>query len=55
VLSVALPGRDPSPRWKEIVEPSPGRWMHHLELRSPEDPDGQVLAWLQTARQQADA
>lgn len=55
VLSVSLAGRDASPRWKEVVEPSAGCWMHHLELRSPEDLDGQVLAWLHTAWQQADA
>ena len=34
VLSVFLRGRDPSPRWKEVVEPSPGRFTHHAELRS---------------------
>ena len=55
VLSVALAGRDASPRWKEVVQPAPGRWMHHLELHSPADIDGQVLAWLQTAWQQAGA
>ena len=32
VLTVALPARDPSPRWKQVVEPAPGRFIHHLEL-----------------------
>lgn len=49
VLSVSLPSRDPSPRWKEIVEPYPGRFMHHLELFSPDEIDEAVRAWLRTA------
>jgi hypothetical protein len=54
VLTVSLPFRDGSSRWKEIVEPSPGRFAHHLELNAIEDIDDQVLRWLKTARQQAD-
>lgn len=54
VLTISLPYRDGSSRWKEIVEPSPGRFTHHLELHSTADIDDQVLQWLQTARQQAD-
>ncbi|WP_404386565.1 DUF5655 domain-containing protein [Knoellia locipacati] len=49
VLSVALPHRDPSPRWKEVVRPSPRAWMHHLELGSPDEVDDEVRAWLRTA------
>lgn len=49
VLSVSLPARDPSPRWKEIVEPAPGRFMHHLELRSPADLDDDIADWLRRA------
>jgi hypothetical protein len=49
VLSLALRRRDASPRWKEIVEPAPGRFMHHLELRCVEDIDAEVLAWLREA------
>jgi len=30
VLSLSFPARDPSARWKEIVEVAPGRFMHHL-------------------------
>lgn len=37
VLSLSLPARDTSPRWKEIVEPYPGRFMLHLELFSEGD------------------
>ncbi len=49
VLSVALPRRDASPRWKEVVEPRPGHWMHHLELRAEDDVDDDVAAWLREA------
>jgi hypothetical protein len=49
VLSVAFPYRHPSPRWKEIVEPVPGRFMHHLELRAETDIDDEVRAWLTEA------
>ncbi|HSU35228.1 MAG TPA: hypothetical protein VLJ88_06180, partial [Propionibacteriaceae bacterium] len=31
-LTVTFAKRDPSPRWKEIVEPKPGLYTHHLEL-----------------------
>ncbi len=49
VLSVSLPGRDDSPRWKSIVEPAPGRFMHHLELYAIDEIDDEVRAWLQAA------
>jgi len=46
VLSVALARRDPSPRWKQVIEPRRGRFMHHLELYAATDLDGEVRAWL---------
>jgi hypothetical protein len=49
VLSVALRRRDASPRWKEIVEPAPGRFMHHLELCASGDIDAEVCLWLKEA------
>jgi hypothetical protein len=49
VLSVSLPWRDLSPRWKEVVEPAHGRFMHHLELADPAEIDGEVRLWLQQA------
>jgi hypothetical protein len=49
VLTVFLRSRDPSPRWKEIVEPYPGRFTHHLELYEVEALDEQVRGWLQQA------
>ncbi len=48
VLSIIFYQRDPSPRWKQIVEPTPGRFMHHLEIYTASEMDEQVLAWLQT-------
>ena len=49
VLTLSLRRRDPSPRWKEIVEPAPGRFTHHLELHSTADIDDEVRSWLQEA------
>jgi hypothetical protein len=49
VLSVALPVRDGSSRWKEVVQPSPGWWMHHLELSSADEVDDDVHEWLRAA------
>jgi hypothetical protein len=46
VLTVFLPFRDGSPRWKEVVEPAPGRFTHHLELRRGADVDAEVEGWL---------
>ncbi|MBK8796107.1 MAG: hypothetical protein IPM07_06875 [Anaerolineales bacterium] len=49
VLSVALSHRDDSPRWKQVVEPSPGQFMHHLELGAEPELDDEVRAWLEEA------
>ncbi len=49
VLSVGLRLRDLSPRWKEVVEPARGRFMHHLELTDSAEIDEQVRLWLQEA------
>ena len=53
VLTVALRRRDASPRWKQVVEPHPGRFTHHLELHSTDDIDEQVRAWLREAWESA--
>ena len=53
VLSIALERKDPSPRFKEVVHPSPGFWQHHLELHDVSDIDGEVVAWLREARDAA--
>jgi hypothetical protein len=46
VLTLSLRRRDPSPRWKEIVEPVPGRFTHHMELYSSAEIDDEMRAWL---------
>ena len=53
VLSVSLRRRDGSPRWREVVEPYPGRFMHHLELRDPGEIDAEVRGWLAEAWESA--
>ena len=55
VLSLSFPARDRSLRWKEIVEPTPGRFMHHLELNALSDIDDEINQWLRSAWMQADA
>lgn len=49
VLSIALPERIESDRFKEIVRPSLKIWMHHLELRAPDAIDAEVRNWLKAA------
>jgi Domain of unknown function (DUF5655) len=53
VLSIALGRHDDSPRFKEVVHPSPKHWMHHLELHDPLDVDDEVVAWLREAAERA--
>ncbi|NOT39312.1 MAG: hypothetical protein HOP13_02350 [Alphaproteobacteria bacterium] len=55
VLTLSLPDRDRSRRWKEVVEPAPGRFTHHLELNETGDIDAQVKKWLRKAWQSADS
>jgi len=54
VLTLGFRHRDPSPRWKQIVEPSAGRFTHDLELWSLDDIDRQVDDWLRAAWKAAD-
>src|SRR5688572_8721231 len=49
VLSLSFTWRDESPRWKEIVEPITGRFMHHLELNKLSEIDEEVRTWLRKA------
>ncbi len=49
VLSLGLPHRVDSPRWKQVVAPYPGRWMHHLEVRDPVDLDDELAGWVAAA------
>lgn len=49
VLSIALDRPLDSPRLKEVAHPAPSRWMHHLEVRGPEELDDEVAGWLREA------
>jgi hypothetical protein len=53
VLTLSFRERDPSPRWKQVVEPAPGRFTHHLELHRTEDLDDEVRGWLAKAWEEA--
>ncbi len=53
VLSVFLGHRYRSSRWKEIVEPTPGRFTHHMELRTQDDVDDEVEEAIQEAWREA--
>lgn len=49
VLSIALPRAVVSIRVKEVAHPSPGVWMHHVELGGPAEVDDEVVGWLTEA------
>src|SRR5512143_4028162 len=49
VLTLAFRSKNTSSRWKEIVEPAPGRFTHHLELYATNDIDDEVCDWLREA------
>ena len=49
VLTVYLPLRLESPRFKEIVEVRAALWGHHLELREAGEVDDEVLGWVRQA------
>ena len=49
MLSIGMPQRIDSPRILHAAEVSPGRWMHHLLIRSEADLDAEVRRWLEAA------
>ncbi len=53
VLTVDLRRRDSSPRWKQVVEPYPGRFTHHMELKVEAQIDEEVKGWLREAWEKA--
>ncbi len=48
-LTFGLNRRETDPRIDAASEPYPGRWTHHVLLSSPEEVDGQIVAWLREA------
>jgi len=53
VLTVFLRQRNASIRWKEVVEPQPGRFTHHVELNVAADVDDEVQEWITEAWREA--
>ena len=53
VLSLALPRNLGSPRFKQVVHPAKGTWMHHLELTDSSQLDAEVRGWLLEAYEAA--
>jgi hypothetical protein len=49
VLSIALPREVVSARFKSVVHPSTGVWMHHIELYETAQIDDEVRRWLSEA------
>lgn len=49
VLSIALPRRVESDRFKSVVHPATRVWMHHLELGDAFEVDDEVRGWLREA------
>lgn len=49
VLSIGLRRQVDNPRWKQVVQPYPGRWMHHLEVGDPAELDAELAGWLAEA------
>ena len=49
VLSLGLGREVASARFRQVVQPSAGQWMHHLELGAETDLDDEVAGWLREA------
>ncbi len=48
-ITLGLNRREGSPRVDQASEPYPGRWTHHLVIGSPEEIDGELMAWVREA------
>ena len=53
VLSIAVDRKIDSPRFKQVVQPPTGPWMHHLEVQGIEELDDEVAGWLAEAAEGA--
>ncbi len=49
VISFRLDHPVEHPVIKECLEPSPGNWMHHVEVANPSDLDENLRGWLRQA------
>ena len=50
LVTFGLVRREADPRIAVAVEPYPNRWTHHVVVSRPEEIDGQLLGWLEEAR-----
>lgn len=48
-LTLGLPEKLESERVFASAEPYPGRWTHHIPVRSADEIDGELTAWLHAA------
>lgn len=53
VISFGLGYRVESPRITQAVEPYPGRWTHHVPVRSADEIDLELLRWIALANEYA--
>lgn len=49
VLTIALPRRVSSPRFRLVAHPLASVWMHHLEIPEARTIDSEVASWLREA------
>ncbi len=49
IVIFGLRERVMSPRILQAVEAYPGRWIHHVWVRTAEEVDGELLGWIETA------
>jgi hypothetical protein len=53
VLTLFFRRREPSERWKEVVQASPGHFTHHLELNASDEVDDDVRELIRRAWEEA--
>jgi hypothetical protein len=53
VLSIALPRKVSSDRFKSVAHPSSKVWMHHIELSNTSQIDDEIRNWLAEAYENA--
>src|SRR3954452_2613405 len=49
ILSIAYTHRIVSDRFRDVVQPRPNIWQHHLWVEHPDQLDEEVFAWLEAA------
>ena len=49
LISLGLDRPIQSPRIRDVSQPYPGRWTHHILIGSAEELDEELLSWLRQA------